>query len=147
MGITINFWAVLVSAVASMVIGSVWYGPIFGKVFTRAMGMDKKTPEEMAAMSASGGSASGGKKGMGLTYAWQFVVSVVMFYVLAWLVGALDSLTLAGGIKTALYVWFGFVLPVKFGDALWGGKMVLFWLGAGNMLLTLLAAGAIIGSW
>ena len=57
-----KFWAVLVSAVASMVIGSVWYGPIFGKVFTRAMGMDKKTPEEMAAMSASGGSASGGKK-------------------------------------------------------------------------------------
>jgi len=144
MEITINFWAVLVSAVASMVIGSVWYGPLFGKMFTKAMGMDTKTPEEM---SPEGGSASGGKKGMTLTYIWQFLASLLMFYVLAWLIGALDQLAVIGGLTVAFWVWLGFVVPVKLGDALWGGKMVLFWLGAGNMLLTLLAAGAIIGAW
>ena len=135
--VTVNFWAVLVSAIASMVIGSIWYGPLFGKIFSKAMGMDNKTPEEMAQM----------KKGMGLMYFKQFLASVLMFYVFAWLMGALGAVSIKGGIQVAFWVWLGFVVPVKFGDALWGGKMVLFWIGAGNMLLTLLATGAIIGAW
>ncbi len=143
--VTVNFWAVLVSAIASMVIGSIWYGPLFGKKFIALMGMDKKTPEEMAQMSAEGGSASGGKKGMALTYFWQFLASILMFYVLAWLMGALGANTAMAGAQAGFWVWLGFVVPVKLGDALWGGKMALFCIGIGNMLLTLLAAGAIIG--
>jgi hypothetical protein len=46
-----------------------------------------------------------------------------------------------------LWTWLGFVVPIKLGDALWGGKMTMFWLGIGNMLLTLLAGAAIIGAW
>jgi hypothetical protein len=49
--------------------------------------------------------------------------------------------------EEAFLMWLGFVVPVKFGDAIWGGKMGLFWLGIGNMLFTLLASGAIIGVW
>ena len=135
--VTINFWAVLVAAVASMIVGSIWYGPLFGKVFIHAMGMDKKSPEEMAVM----------KKGMGLTYLWQFIASLAMFYVLAWMMGGLNQMSVMGGVTVAFLVWLGFVVPVKFGDALWGGKMKLFWLGIGNMLVTLLVSGMIIGGW
>ena len=35
---SVNYWAVFVSAIASMVIGSIWYGPLFGKMFIREMG-------------------------------------------------------------------------------------------------------------
>ena len=38
MNITINFWAVLVSAIASLVVGSIWYGPLFGKMFMMGHG-------------------------------------------------------------------------------------------------------------
>ena len=38
----INYWAVLVSAIASMAIGSLWYGPLFGKQFMPAMLQMKK---------------------------------------------------------------------------------------------------------
>ena len=137
MQITINFWAVLVSAVASMIVGSVWYGPLFGKKYISAMGMDKKSSEEQAMM----------KKGMMWNYVGQFVASLVMFYVLAWLMGGLNQMSVTGGLTTAFWVWFGFVVPLKFGDAIWGGKMILFWIGIGGSLVTLLAAGAIIGAW
>ena len=135
--VTVNFWAVLVSAVASMVIGSIWYGPLFGKKFMNAMGMDTWSPEKKESM----------KKGMALTYIWQFIASLVMFYVFAWLMGALGAKSPMDAIQAAFWVWLGFIVPVKLGDALWGGKMLLFCLGIGNMLFTLLAAGAIIGAW
>ena len=125
------------AAIASMVVGSLWYGPLFGKKFTSAMGMENFSPEQMAGM----------KKGMTMTYVWQFLASLVMFYVLAWLIGALDKMTVTGGLMAGFWVWLGFVVPLKLGDALWGGKMSLFWLGIGNMLVILLAAGAIIGAW
>lgn len=139
--IEVNYLAVLVSAVASMVIGSIWYGPLFGKKFIALMGMDKMSPEQQAEM----------KKGMTMTYVWQFIASLVMFYVLAHVMGLSQSFynysPVQTGLTTAFWVWLGFVVPIKLGDALWGGKMALFWLGIGNMLLTLLAAGAIIGAW
>ncbi len=133
----ISYGAVLVSAVASMVIGSVWYGPLFGKQYMVALGMDQWTPEKKEAM----------KKSMMLAYAGQFGASLLMFFVLAWYTGLSDHPGVLGGINNAFWVWIGFVVPLKLGDALWGGKMVLFWLGIGNMFLTLLAAGAIIGVW
>jgi len=135
----VNYWAVLVSAIASMVVVSIWYGPLFGKMFMKAMcpDMDTWSEEKKAQM----------KKGMTMTYVWQFIASLVMFYVLAWLMGSLNQLTVMGGLTAAFWVWIGFVVPLKLGDALWGGKMSLFWLGIGNMLITLLVGGAIIGAW
>ena len=137
MDLQINFWAVLVSAVSAIVIGSVWYGPLFGKKFMALMGFEKLSADEQAAM----------KKGMAKTYALQFLSSVLMLGVLAWLLPALGAASAVGGMKAAFWVWLGFVMPVQLGQQLWGGKMGLFWLGAGNMLLTLLAAGAILGAW
>ena len=136
MNTTINLWAVLVSAVASMVVGSIWYGPLFGKKYMSEMGMDTWSGEKKESM----------KKAMMKTYVWQFAASLLMFYVLAGLITWNGMFTIMGGAAIAFWMWLGFVVPVKLGDALWGGKMSLFWLGAGNMLVTLVVAGAIIGA-
>ena len=133
----VNYLAVLASAVASMIIGSVWYGPLFGKKFIHETGMDMWSPEKQAAM----------KKKMGVSYFAQFVASCVMLYVLAGLIVGFGQNTLSGGLLTGFVMWLGFVVPLKLGDAIWGGKMSLFWMNIGNMLLTLLVAGAIIGGW
>ncbi len=114
-----------------------WYGPLFGKKFMREMGMDQWTLEKQAAM----------KKKMVFNYVAQFVASSVMFYVLAGLIVGFGHTTLGGGVLAALIMWVGFVVPLKLGDALWGGSMSLFWMSIGNMLATLLVAGAIIGAW
>ena len=134
----INLWSVLVSAIASMVIGSIWYGPLFGKKFMSAMGMDQWSPEKQAEM----------KKAMMLKYLWQFIASLVMFFVLASLiVWNVPTQGAKSGMVMAFWLWLGFVVPIKFGDSLWGGKMTLFWLSIFNMLITLLVGGAIIGAW
>lgn len=134
----INLWAVLVAAIASMGIGSLWYGPLFGKPFSHAIGMDEWSKERREAE----------MKKMPQTYIAQFIASLVMFVVLALVTeGLFDALTPMNGMKAALIAWIGFVVPIKLGDALWGGKMSLFWIGIGNMLATLVAAGAIIGAW
>jgi len=135
--VAVNLWAVLASAVVSMIVGSVWYGPLFGKVFIKATGMDQWSPEKQAEM----------KKKMMWSYLGQFIASLVMFYVLGGLiVWTAPQLTVGFGMGIAFWMWLGFVVPLALGNALWGGNMVTFWLSIGNMLITLLAAGAIIGA-
>jgi mannitol-specific phosphotransferase system IIBC component len=134
---SVNIWAVLASTVVSMIIGSLWYGPLFGKKYMLAKDMDKWSKEKQNKM----------KKSMPVTFLAQFIANVLMFYVFAMFVVGLNMNSLSGGIKAGLLVWAGLILPLKLGDELWGGKMILFWLGAGSMLLTFFAAGAIIGAW
>jgi hypothetical protein len=133
--VSVNIWAVFASVVASIVIGSIWYGPLFGKVFMKAMGMDLWTSEKQALE----------KKRMPMAYLGQMAASLVMFYVFGWLLGALGAKTVMNDLQVVFWVWLGFVLPVQFAQQVWGGKMVLFYLGAGNMLLTLAASGVIFG--
>lgn len=132
----VDFFAVVLSVVAAMVVGSVWYGPLFGKLFMKEMGMDSWSPEKQVAM----------RKSMGMSYLLQALGSFIMFYVLAGLIGGFGHLSLGGGVMTALILWAGFVVPLKLGDAIWGGNWKLFWLGIGNMFVTLIVAGAIIGA-
>src|SRR5260221_9354740 len=133
----VNYWAVLAAAVASMVIGSIWYGPLFGKLFMKEKGFDKLSKEKQNEM----------KKSMGLSYFGQFVASLVMFYVLAGLIVGFSKTTLNGGMMTAFIVWVGFVVPLALGEAIWGGKAKLFRLNIRHMLLTLLVSGSIIENW
>lgn len=135
--VEINYLAVLTSAVASMVIGSIWYGPLFGKKFMVATGMNEWSAEKQAQM----------RKSMMQAYAGQLVASLVMFFVFAWYVALSNHPGILGGINNAFWIWIGFIVPLKLGDFLWGGKKVLFWLSIGNMFFTLLVAGMIIGAW
>ncbi|MDR3642508.1 MAG: DUF1761 domain-containing protein [Candidatus Doudnabacteria bacterium] len=138
MNIIVNLWAVVACAVASMIIGSIWYGPLFGKMYMTAMGMDQWTPEKKAAM----------QKKMVWSYIGQFVASLVMFYILGtFIVWSAPQLNVSFAMGTSFFMWLGFVVPMAFGNTLWGGKMINFWLTIGNMLITLLVAGAIIGAW
>lgn len=137
MEFTINYLAVLVAGVVSMVIGSLWYGPLFGKRFMEDMGMNDLSKEEQEKM----------KKSMTKSYVLQFAASLLMFFVLSWYINTSIHTGVFGGIANAFGLWLGFVVPLALGNALWGGKMSLFWLTIGNMFFTLLAAGAIIGGW
>ena len=132
-----NYWAILVSAIASMIIGSIWYGPLFGKKFMEAMGMNEWSAEKKAEMT----------KNMWISYAGQFVLSLIMFFVLSWYITTSIHTGIVGGMANAFGLWLGFVVPLAAGNVLWGGKKILFWLSIGNMLVTLLVAGAIIGGW
>jgi hypothetical protein len=136
MGTGINFVAVLISAIVSMIIGWVWYGPLFGKKFKDAMGWSNHSPEEVARM----------KKSMTKSYVLQFIGSLVMFFVMSWYVNTSVNRGIVGALGNAFGLWLGFVVPLSLSNTLWGGKWSLFWMNIGCMLVTFLAAGVIMGA-
>lgn len=138
MDVTINYWAVLVCGVVSMVLGALWYGPLFGKLWMREMGWGGKSPEEIQKM----------KDAAKWAYPQAFVGALLMASVLAWLFGALEISTVSLAVQGAFWVWLGFVLPLKYGDKLWGGKSLkLFFIDAIYYLVQLAVFAIILVSW
>ncbi len=43
----VNYWAVLTCGLVSMVVGSIWYGPIFGKLWMRLNGVTQAECEKI----------------------------------------------------------------------------------------------------
>ncbi len=135
----VNYVAILISAVAAMMVGYAWYGPLFGKQW---MALNGWTKESMAAMSSK-------NPNMGKLYAIQALASLVMAYVFSHiLVFATSYMKTSGasaGIVCAFWVWLGFIAPVMLGKVLWEGKPWKLWiLDAGHYLVTLSVMGLIL---
>ncbi len=133
----VNIYSVLVGAFASLIIGWIWYGPIFGKAWMSVLGIDNITPEMKEKM----------KKEMFTMLFLQFIFSVITVFVLAKFVAMMS----VPSISTALWVWFGFVMTILGGGAIWSGKtpknaFKMFLLTAGCQLVTFLAYGFILNA-
>ena len=138
--VPVNYWAVLVAAVANMVIGSIWYGPLFGKKWMKLQGWSKDDLEKMKS------------KGMGKTYFLAFIGSLLMSFVLSHaLVFAATYLNINGvgaGITAGFWNWLGFIAPVALGMVLWEGKSWKIWsLLNGYHLISLMVMGVILAMW
>jgi hypothetical protein len=139
MDIPINYWAVLVATVVNMVVGFLWYGPLFGKMWMRMMGYTKENMQ-------------GGQAMMVRSTVLGIVLAFLMNYVLAHVIVFGDAYTglsgVSGGLMGAFWLWLGFVVPLTANSYLWEMKPLKLWvLHAANYLVTLLIAGAIIGAW
>ena len=140
MYIAVNYVAVIVAAIANMVIGFIWYGPIFGKTWVAMMGW---TPEQIGECQ---------KKGMTKSYVIAIIGSLITALVLAELlvmVGSYLGLTgVLAGLKAAFIGWLGFVVPVALSGVAWEGKPWKLWfLNVGYSIVSLMVMGAILGSW
>jgi hypothetical protein len=135
---TPNLVALLVAGILPMVIGSVWYGPVFGKMWMKLVG---KTEEELRE------SLSPIKM-----YVVPFIASLVMAFVLAHILEALsdayEATGLLAGAQTGFWVWLGFVLTVGYQAVAYEDKKLrLFGLNMAYNLLSLVAMGALLGVW
>jgi hypothetical protein len=140
--VDVNFLAILGAAVASMVVGFIWYGPLFGKPWSKLMGWGEMTPEKMKEMQKK---ATPG-------YIASFVGALVMAYVLTHIYTYASIYTqtygVTGGLMAAFWCWLGFVAPVTLGAVLWDNKPLTLWyINGGYYLVLLLAMGAIVGMW
>ena len=134
--ITINYVAVLAAAVANMVVGFLWYGPVFGKIWMKLMGF---TPEKMEEMK---------KKPMGKSYAIMFASSLVMAYVLAHFVAVWNVTDIWGAVQLAFWIWLGFIATVVVSTVLWEGKSwQLYFLNIAYYLVSLSAMTLILVAW
>jgi hypothetical protein len=135
----INFWAVLACAIATMVLGFLWYSPIlFANPWMRLMGFDPNDKVKLAEM----------QKGAGKMYALSFVASIVSAVVLAKIIALTSVITIPYGMKVGFAAWLGFVTTVQLTGALFSkqpGKLYL--INTGYQLVCFLAMGAILAVW
>jgi hypothetical protein len=125
----VNYIAVLAAAVASMVLGFLWYGPLFGKMWMKLMGV-----KEM-----------GDKSQMPKNYAIVFVGSLVTAYVVSVFLVLTNMTTLTGALTLAFWAWLGFQAPLLVGSVLWEGKSWnLYCLNAVYWLVNLLVIASVL---
>lgn len=131
-----NFLAVLVAGIAATVIGFLWYGPLFGRYWSKLMGF---TPEKITEAK---------KKGMAPAYIENFIAALVMAYVLSLSVAARPFLGIPGSLVLAFLIWLGFIATVMLGSVLWDGKpMKLYWLNSLYYLVSLCIMAVILVVW
>lgn len=135
----VNFWAVLGSAVATMVIGFLWYSPfLFAKPWMVAMGYDPEDKARIAEM----------QKSAGPKYGVSFLASILSAFILGKIIFHLAISTALYGMKAGLAVWAAFVMTVQLTDKLFSNKpWNLFLINTGYQLACYLAMGAILGRW
>jgi len=132
----INYVAVVVAAISQMVIGSFWYGPLFGKVWMQLSGITDKKIEEAK------------KKDMTQLYIFAFIGSLVMSFVLAHFVDYMEVTTVAGAARLAFWLWLGFIATVLLGSVLWEQKSwKLYAIGVVYQYLALFVMAIILTLW
>ena len=138
--VPVKYFAVIASAVVMMILGGLWYGPIFGKQWASLMGW---SDEHMKAQIA---------KGMAKNYTIMALGALVMSFVLAHAVifasAYLHVTGVSAGLQAGFWNWLGFVVPVSLGSVLWDGKPWKLWLiNAGYWLVGLLLIGVLLAVW
>jgi len=141
MEVTINYLAIFVAGIVQMVLGFLWYGPLFGKPWAKMMGFTKE--DEVRAK----------KEGMGKTYGMTFAATLLIAYVLTHFIqyGAygMGISGIGAGIQTAFWAWLGFIMPVQLNSMLFGNKpknYKLFAIDTCYYLVSLLVMGVVLTS-
>lgn len=137
--LAVNYMAILVCAVLSMVIGSVWYGPLFGKKWMEIVGAnpkDKKAREEM-------------QKSAGPLYLIQFLLTLFQVYVFAYYVKGWSEVS---GVTNGLWIWAAFIMPTLAGASMWTNEKpamqrARFLIQSGYQLVLFVVFGFILGAW
>ncbi|HEX2215363.1 MAG TPA: DUF1761 domain-containing protein [Xanthobacteraceae bacterium] len=131
----INYWAVLVAAIAAWLVGAGWY-MAFAKPWMAAHGW--KSEAEMLGPSG---------KPSPVPFVLAFVAELVMAWVLAGVIGHLGQVTLRNGVISGFFVWLGFVLTTMAVNNAYGKRpFSLTVIDAGHWLAVLVVMGAIIGA-
>jgi hypothetical protein len=131
---SVNFIAVLVAALANFIIGFLFHGPLFGKVWMRLANVVPTGNEKFSGMIP------------------QMVKNYIANVLFAYVLGVMISYTGATGAMTgavfAFWVWLGFVVTTTSIEVIWLKRSVKLWLfEAVASLVSILVMGAILGAW
>lgn len=136
----INLFAVVVAAVAAFILGFLFHGPVFGKLWMKLSNIQPTGNEKLSDMIPQ--------------MLWNLLSNLVTAYALAAIyLFASSSPFLNGpsthtGIICALWLWIGFLVTSSSIQVIWMGTKVKLWLfECGCSLVTMVVMGAIIGSW
>ena len=135
----VNLWSVLVAAIATMILGFLWYSPLlFARPWMILMGYDPNDKAKLEEM----------RKGAGQTYGIAFLCSLASAFVLAKVIDVASVDSVLYGMKYGFAIWLGFVTTVQLTGALFGRQPFrLYLINTGYQLVCFLAMGAILARW
>lgn len=136
--IEVNFLALILAVIVSMVIGFAYYmNPIIARPWMKLMGYGKDdvkpTGSEMAKLYVT-------------SAVLAFITAFILSHVMTMSIAYFDYSPVATGIITAFWMWLGFIMPVQATDVLFSKKPIkLFVINTIYQLLALLGMGVVIG--
>jgi len=135
-GADVNYPAVLVAAVATFLLGGLWYSPLFfGKQWVKAHGYGEEQVKEM-------------QKGAGKAYLGSIAAYLVMAWVLANFVLMTGAATAVEGAVLGLLCWLGFAATIGLTANLFSDRgPAAYLLDASYQLCYLLIQGVILATW
>lgn len=136
LGLSINPFAVVVSALAVFLIGALWYSPfVLGRQWVAAHGY---TAEKLVEM----------RKGAAASYAVSFLCYLLMGAVLSVLAVDIGVTTIGGGLRLGALCWLGFAATIGLTANLFSEKpLAAYLIDASYQLVYLAVMGAIVGGW
>lgn len=138
MDIELNWIAILLAGLSTMVVGSVWYGPLFGKLWEK-LAKIKRDPN------------FGGAK-MAIMYIGAFLTSFITAIVMAAIVFVVYQFFggnyLLVSVATTAALWLGFTAArIHMHDSFEGRPKQLTSLTLSHEFVTLIIMAVIIGVW
>lgn len=132
--VTLNYLAIIVSMIISLVLGSLWYSPLlFGKAWIKLMGLRKEDVKKEEAT-----------KG----YVLSAIGALVLAYVMSHFIDYVSATTISAGAATGFWAWLGFVATTSISSAAFEGKPLKLWaINSGYHLGQFLIVGAILAVW
>lgn len=131
---SVNWWAVLVCVVVSMIVGSIWFNPkTFFPAWWEAIG--RKADEQP------------GTENMGMVFGLTILSAFVQAVSMWFMTDVMGSASWSSGLMTGFMLWLGFVAPSALTNKLFSGQIKAWFLEQGNHLITFLLFGAIMGAW
>jgi len=131
---SINWLAVVVCVVVSMVSGSLWFNPkTFYPAWWRAIGRSERDAP--------------GIQNMGMVWGLTILSSFVQAASIALMINTMGSMTLGSGVMAGFMLWLGFVATTSLTNKLFAGQLKAWVLEQGNHLINFLLFGAILGVW
>ena len=137
--VSVNMFAVLVSTVAAMAIGTLWYSPLlFVNTWLKEIGVD---PNDKATLEK-------GRKDMPKMMVGQLIASFITAFILGQMLSYTGVTTAGVGAIFAAWIWLGFYATSAASHVFFEGKSwKWFAINSGCSLVTVLVMGAILGAW
>jgi hypothetical protein len=135
----INLVSVFVAAVVAFIIGFLFHGPLFGKLWMKLANIHPTGKEKLSDMIPQ--------------MLKNLLANIVCAYILAMFIYPISNYynsvgNILGGMGIAFWAWLGFLVTSSSMDVIWMGKPKNLWVfEIVSSLTTFLAMGAILAGW
>lgn len=135
----INLLSVFVAAIAAFIIGFLFHGPLFGKLWMKLANIQPTGNEKLSDMVPQ--------------MLKNFFANIVTAYVLAMFISIISRYynnvgNIVGGMGIAFWAWLGFLVTSSSIDVIWMGRSRKLWFfEITSSFVAFLSMGAILAAW